>query len=89
MAIAGVGYGYGTGYDTHWNSRIGKTAAPVSTQTRVQESGNINLNWSDGAIYANGTPDGQNFSIYKAEGYSADHPLLTVSGTNQEGKSYE
>lgn len=60
----------------------------VSGGTSAAESG-ITLQWSDGAIYAEGTPDGQNFSVYKAKEYSKEHPLLTIKGKDMEGNAYE
>lgn len=52
-------------------------------------AGNINLRWSDGAIYAEGTPEGNSFSIYKEADYSKENPWMCVRGIDKEGNSYE
>lgn len=49
----------------------------------------ITLQWSGGAIYAEEKPDGQSFSVYKAEGYTKEQPFLTIKGTDKEGREYE
>ena len=90
MEITGVRYGRTTpAYYTNSNSRAGKSTGAQNVKQGYQPSGNITLNWSDGAIFASGTPDGQSFSIYKADGYSADNPILNIKGTDKDGNSYE
>lgn len=51
--------------------------------------GNISLKWSDGAIYANGTPDGNSFSVYKSENYCVEEPWMYVKGVDTDGNYYE
>lgn len=89
MGIAGVGYGNTVPYYPHINSRTGKNAELQNIQPESQCSGNIALKWSDGAIFVSGTPDGQSFSIYKADDYSADNPILNIKGTDKDGNIYE
>ena len=89
MAIAGIGYGNTAPYYPHVNSRAGKGVETQSTLPEARESGNITLEWSDGAIFASGTPDGQSFSIYKSEGYCVEQPMLTIKGIDKDGNSYE
>ena len=89
MAIAGIGYGNTAPYYPHINSRTGKGVESQSTLPEARESGNITLEWSDGAVFASGAPDGQSFSIYKSEGYCAEQPMLTIRGIDKDGNSYE
>ena len=89
MEITGVGYRSAAHYYPHINSKTGKKAESQNVQPGNQCSGGITLNWSDGAIFASGTPDGQSFSIYKADGYSADNPILNIKGIDKDGNSYE
>ena len=90
MEITGVGYGRTTStYYTSSNSGAGKNTKVQNVKQGYQYSGNITLNWSDGAIFASGTPDGQSFSIYKTDGYSAANPILNIRGTDKDGNSYE
>lgn len=89
MAIAGVGYRSTVPYYSHVNSRTGKTAETQNVQSENQSTGGITLHWSDDAIFASGTPDGQSFSIHKADDYSADNPILNIKGTDKDGNSYE
>lgn len=89
MGIAGVGYGSTVPYYPHINNTTGKKAESQNIQTGRQTSGNITLNWSDGAIFASGTPNGQSFSIYKADNHSAENPILNIKGTDKDGNSYE
>lgn len=89
MGIAGVGYGSTVPYYPHMNSRTGKKAESQNIQPEDQNAGNIELKLGDGAIFASGTPDGQSFSIYKADGYSADNPIFNIKGTDKDGNSYE
>ena len=51
--------------------------------------GNVTLNWSDGAVFAYATPEGNSFSVYKDESYSSDNPWLSVKGVDQKGNAYE
>lgn len=89
MGIAGVGYRSTGPYNPHINGRTGKKAESQSLWPEAKYSGDISMKWSDGAIFANGKPDGQSFSIYKADGYSVDNPLLIIKGTDKDGSSYE
>ena len=89
MAIAGIGYGSTVPYYAHRNGRTGKKAETHNFQMGSQDSGNISLRWSDGAIFACGTPDGQSFSVYKADNYAADNPILNIKGIDKDGNSYE
>lgn len=89
MGIAGVGYGSTVPYYPHMNSRTGKKAESQNIQPESPKTGSIELKWSDEAIFASGKPDGQSFSVYKADGYSADNPILNIKGTDKDGNSYE
>lgn len=51
--------------------------------------GNISLGWSDGAVSAYGTPEGNSFSVYKAENYSVEEPWMYVKGMDTDGNYYE
>ena len=89
MGIAGVGYRPNDTYYRHTNSRTGRYAESQAAAQNVTQADTINLNWSDGAIFASGTPDGQSFSIYKADGYSTENPLMLIKGIDKNGEAYE
>lgn len=83
------GYGNTT---TNWNQassiqRKNNTSNPLNENKH--SFGNVTLNWSDGAIFAYATPEGNSFSVYRDESYSSADPWLLVKGVDQQGNSYE
>lgn len=83
------GYGNTT---TNWNQassiqRKKNTSNPLNEN--MHSFGNIKLNWGEGAVFAYASPEGNSFSVYKDESYSATDPWLLVKGVDQQGNSYE
>ena len=81
---------------TNWNqtSNVQKqkntnTSNTFALNENKHSFGNVTLNWSDGAVFAYATPEGNSFSIYKDESYSSEDPWLLVKGVDQKGNAYE
>lgn len=88
MSIAVGGYRSDMMYDAGQKSRKPEETFAAAGEEPAVES-EITLRWSDGAVYASGTPDGQSFSVYRTEGYSREQPLLIIKGTDKEGNEFE
>lgn len=85
------GYGNTT---TNWNQassihRKNNTSSTFALNENKHSFGNVTLNWSDGAIFAYATPEGNSFSVYRDASYSSAGPWLLVKGVDQRGNSYE
>ena len=63
----------------------GKNAVPTSTTTSYAGTFNLKI----GGLVSRALPDGSNVTVYKADSYTKDSPLLRVVTTSADGKESE
>lgn len=69
------------------NRRSAKGKNTVPTSTTTSNAGTFNL--KIGGLTSRALPDGSNVTVYKADSYTKDSPLLRVVTTSADGKESE
>ncbi len=69
--------------------KLQKKSIVEENQTKKLSIDNEPETLNNTEIYSFTMQDGQNFSLYKTDTYSADNPILIVKGTDKEGNTFE